>query len=192
MTVEEKNEKKGKMSPFAKVCVYIVTAITPVAGTAVVNFIRDLDQRVEDVEKTQTAAFHTIYENETINQRQWEILGAVRTNSEANRRVLDLYNLLLVSDQIDIEKLSEAMAVVRAIEQSGLSEAEIKTALHTLQRLKSLNPFGHNAPKPAVLPTLPAPVPVPNVQQQQSTRPDLLSPEELQRYIEQKKGGVKK
>jgi Trp operon repressor len=186
MHTEAGESVKVKMGWVAKTCITIVTIAVPVLGNAVMEWKTDIDKRVEDVEKGQPAAFHVIYENEQANLRQWQQLSKLGTTTYSNEKRMAFYELLLVGDHIDVERLEAALRVVEAMKNSGLTAGEIETSLNTMQKIKGLNPF---ASRP--VPTAPKPSIRPNVQQMQSQKPALLSPAELQRYIESKKGGTK-
>jgi hypothetical protein len=188
--MEAKEEKKKTMGWVAKTAITIVTIAAPLIGNAVMEWKTDMDNRMEDMEMTQPAAFHVIYENEQANLRQWQKINNLDMVSYSNEKRMRFYELLLISDQIDVERLEDALAVVKAFEETGLSAGEIETALKTMRGLKNLNPFSKPTKIKPLIGSLP---PRPNVQQrptQRQQKPTLLSPTELRRYIEAKKGAA--
>ena len=71
----EEGKSKKPMGWLAKMAITVVGIATPIMGNAMMEWKTDMDNRMEDMEKSQPAAFHVIYENEQSNLRQWQQLS---------------------------------------------------------------------------------------------------------------------
>jgi hypothetical protein len=185
-------KKPGKSTAIAA---WICTAIIPViltAGYALQMKVGELETQLarssEQHESSNRAAFTQIYHNESTNQRQWERIGSMASTAQANERVIHMLELFTIGEKLDIEKLEHAVQAMKIIQDSGLHPHEIEMALKMLGSVKRLNPFQKpESVKPLSVPIKPSTEQRPPAPVQQD-----ISKEQLDRYIEGKKGALPK